>query len=135
MEEERHPRVLLIDDDPSVREVVRYLLASFGYDCQTAADGARGLARFDQGGWDIVVTDLAMPEMSGWEVAEAIRRRSPTTPIVLITGMIDSEVMRRADERGLPVVPKPFRVEMLRMVVAKALQASPSFEISSSRQD
>ncbi len=135
MEEERHPRVLLIDDDPSVREVVRYLLASFGYDCQTAADGARGLARFDQGGWDIVVTDLAMPEMSGWEVAEAIRRRSPTTPIVLITGMIDSEVMRRAGERGLPVVPKPFRVEMLRMVVAKALQASPSFEISSSRQD
>lgn len=135
MEEERHPRVLLIDDDPSVREVVRYLLASFGYDCQTAADGARGLARFDQGGWDIVVTDLAMPEMSGWEVAETIRRRSPTTPIVLITGMIDSEVMRRADERGLPVVPKPFRVEMLRMVVAKALQASPSFEISSSRQD
>jgi CheY-like chemotaxis protein len=135
MEEERHPRVLVIDDDPSVREVVRYLLASFGYDCQTAADGARGLARFDQGGWDIVVTDLAMPEMSGWEVAEAIRRRSSTTPIVLITGMIDSEVMRRADERGLPVVPKPFRVEMLRMVVAKALQASPSFEISSSRQD
>jgi CheY-like chemotaxis protein len=127
--------VLVIDDDPSVREVMRYLLASFGYDCQTAADGARGLARFDQGGWDIVVTDLAMPEMSGWEVAEAIRRRSPTTPIVLITGMIDSEVMRRADERGLPVVPKPFRVEMLRMVVAKALQASPSFEISSSRQD
>ena len=125
----------MIDDDPSVREVVRYLLASFGYDCQTAADGARGLARFDQGGWDIVVTDLAMPEMSGWEVAEAIRRRSPTTPIVLITGMIDSEVMRRADERGLPVVPKPFRVEMLRMVVAKALQASPSFEISSSHQD
>jgi hypothetical protein len=118
--------VLVIDDDASVREVVSYLLASFGYDCQTATDGARGLARFDEGGWDIVVTDLAMPEMSGWEVAEAIRRRSSTMPIVLITGLIDPEVMRRAAERGLPVVPKPFRSEMLRGAVAKALQASPS---------
>jgi hypothetical protein len=55
-------------------------------------------------------------------------------PIVLITGLIDSEVMRRADERGLPVVPKPFREEMLKTVVAKALQARPSFETSSSHQ-
>jgi CheY-like chemotaxis protein len=111
---------------PSVREVVRYLLVSFGYDCQTAADGSRGLARFDEGGWDLVLTDLAMPEMSGWEVAEAIRRRCPTMPIVLITGLIGPEVMRRAGERGLPVVPKPFRSEMLRAAVAKALQANPS---------
>ena len=135
MEAERRPRVLVIDDDPSVREIVRYLVASFGYDCETAADGARGLARFDEGGWDLVVTDLAMPGMSGWEVAEALRRRSPTLPIVLITGLIDSEVMQRADERGLPVIPKPFREEMLRTVVAKALRARPSFETSWSCQD
>ena len=134
MEEERRPRVLVIDDDSSVREVVRYLVVSFGYDCDTAADGASGLARFDEGGWDLVVTDLAMPRMSGWEVAETIRRRSPTMPIILVTGLIDSEVMQRADERGLPVVPKPFREEMLRTVVAKALRASPSLETSSSHQ-
>jgi CheY-like chemotaxis protein len=126
--------VLVIDDDPSVREVVSYLLASFGYDCQTAADGARGLARFDEGGWDIVITDLAMPGMSGWEVAEAIRRRSSTVPIVLITGLIDPEVVGRASERGLPVVPKPFGSEMLRAAVATALQASPSSQASFSRQ-
>lgn len=134
MEEQRRLRVLVIDDDPNVREIVCYLVASFGYDCETAADGARGLARFDEGGWDLVVTDLAMPRMSGWELAEAIRQRSPTMPIVLITGLIDSEVMRRADERGLPVVPKPFREEMLKTVVTKALRARPSFETSSSHQ-
>jgi CheY-like chemotaxis protein len=126
--------VLVIDDDPSVREVVSYLLASFGYDCQTAADGASGLARLDDGAWDIVLTDLAMPQMSGWRVAEAIRRRSPTMPIVLITGLVDSEVMQRAGERGLAVVPKPFRAEMLRATVAQALQTSPSFEASLSAQ-
>jgi CheY-like chemotaxis protein len=50
-----------------------------------------------------------MPEVNGWEVAAAIRRRSPTFPVILITGLIDPDVMRRARERGLPVVPKPFR--------------------------
>ena len=98
------------------------LLASFGYDCQTAADGAQGLARFDEGGWDLVLTDLAMPEMNGWEVAEAIRQRSSTIPIVLITGLTDPEVVRRAGDGRLPVVQKPFRVEMLRVAVANALQ-------------
>ena len=127
--------MLVIDDDPSVREVVSYLLVSFGYDCETATDGAAGVARFDEGGWDVVLTDLAMPEMNGWEVAEAIRRRSPTMPIVLVTGLSGPEVIRRAGERGLQVVPKPFRSEMLRAVVAQALQASPSFDPSFSPQN
>jgi CheY-like chemotaxis protein len=74
--EGRRPRVLVIDDDPSVREVVRYVFQDFGYEYETAADGPRGLARFDEGGWDLVLTDLGMPEMSGWAVVEAIRRRS-----------------------------------------------------------
>jgi CheY-like chemotaxis protein len=126
MAEGRKPRVLVIDDDPSVREVVRYLLEDFGYDCETAADGLRGLARFQEGDWDLVVTDLSMPEMSGWEVVEAIRRRSLTMPIVLITGLIDPGVMRRAGEQGLPVVPKPFRSEVLRAAVVEAFQANPS---------
>jgi CheY-like chemotaxis protein len=135
MAQGRLPKLLLIDDDPSVREVVSCLLASFGYDCQTAADGLEGLARFDEGGRDIVVTDLSMPEMSGWGVAGTIRRRSSTMPIVLITGLVDAEVLQRAGERGLPVVSKPFRAEMLRTVVRNALQASRSLETSSSRQD
>ena len=56
-------------------------------------------------------------------------------PIVLMTGLVDPEVIQRAGERGLPVVPKPFRVEMLRTVVANALEARRSFETSAARQD
>ena len=127
MAEGRRPRVLVIDDDPSVREVVRYLFQDFGYECETAADGPRGLARFDEGGWDLVLTDLGMPEMSGWDIVAAIRRRSRTMPIVLITGLISPEVIRRSGgELGLPVVPKPFRSEVLRAAVAGALEANPS---------
>ena len=98
----------------------------FGYDCQTAVNGASGLARFDEGGWDLVLTDIDMPDMNGWEVAEAIRRRSPSIPIVLITGLMGPEVMRRARERGLPVVPKPFRMETLRAAVVAVLQPRSS---------
>jgi two-component system cell cycle sensor histidine kinase/response regulator CckA len=124
MDEDRHPRILLIDDDATVREVVRSLLASLGYHCQTAADGVTGLAWIDEGGWDIVLTDLAMPGMNGWAVADAIRRRSPTMPIVLLTGLTNPEVLRPAEERGLPVVSKPFHAETLRAAMAHALQAS-----------
>jgi CheY-like chemotaxis protein len=100
--------VLVIDDDPGVRQVLSYLLAEFGFECQTADDGARGLGRFDEGGWDLVVTDLAMPRMNGWQVIEAIRQRNPNTPIVLVTAYMAPEIVRRAGEHGAQVVAKPF---------------------------
>jgi two-component system chemotaxis response regulator CheY len=74
------PRALVIDDDASVRQVLRFLLAAFGYESQPAAAGASGLAQFVKGGWDVVLTDLEMPEMSGWQVIEAIRQRDPPCP-------------------------------------------------------
>jgi CheY-like chemotaxis protein len=111
----------LIDDDPNVREVLVHLLGSFGYDVQTATEGASGLTRFGEGGWDLVLVDVVMPAMSGWEVVETIRRRAPSTPIVLITGMNQPAVMQRARDRRLPVIVKPFRSDAIRAIVATAL--------------
>jgi two-component system response regulator RegX3 len=125
MSNARRPRILLIDDDPSVRDVLLHLLASFGYDCQTAADGPSGLARFDEGGWDLILIDVVMPAMSGWGVVETIRRRAPTLPIVLITGMNEPAVMRRARDWRLPVIVKPFRSDTVREVVGTALPTKP----------
>ena len=122
MSNARRPRMLLVDDDQNVREVLAQLLASFGYECQTAGDGVSGLGHFDKGGWDLVLLDIAMPAMSGWTVVEMIRRRDPLLPIVLITGMQDTAVMRRARERRLPILLKPFRFEAIQTVVATALQ-------------
>jgi CheY-like chemotaxis protein len=116
------PRILLIDDEPNVREVLVHLLGSFGYDVQTAANGASGLARFDEGGWNLVILDIVMPAMSGWAVVETIRRRAPSTPIVLTTGMNQPAVMQRARNWRLPVIGKPFRSDTIRAIVATALQ-------------
>jgi CheY-like chemotaxis protein len=118
--------MLLIDDDQNVREALAHLLASFGYECQTAVDGVSGLARFDEGGWDLVLVDIAMPAMSGWTVVETIRRRAPLLPIVLITGLSQPAVMERAHAWRLPIVTKPFRFDALRAVLVAALQTTPS---------
>jgi CheY-like chemotaxis protein len=126
MSSARRPRILLIDDDPNVREVLLHLLASFGYEVHTAAEGTSGLARFDEGGWDLVLVDIVMPAMSGWGVVETIRRRAPPTPIVLITGMNQPAVMQRARDWRLPVIVKPFRSDAIRAIVATALQTRPA---------
>jgi CheY-like chemotaxis protein len=115
------PRILLIDDDPSVREVLGHLLASFGYNVHTESDGASGLARFAEGRWDLV-----MPSMSGWRVVETIRRLRPAPPIVLLTGMNEPTVLQRARNWGLPVIIKPFRADAVRTIVAAALNEQAS---------
>jgi CheY-like chemotaxis protein len=119
----RAPRALLIDDDLSLREIISAVLASFGYACQAAADGPSGLVRFDEGGWDLVLTDLTMPEVNGWEVIEAIRRRAPTLPIVLITGLSHPAVRRRARECHVTVIVKPVQVQTLKAALVEALYA------------
>ena len=118
--------MLVIDDDPSVREIVHHLLSSFGYECQTAADGASGLLRVKEGGWDLVLIDVVMPKMSGWAVVETIRRHAPEMPIVLITALNEPAVLRRASDWRLPVVAKPFRSEVLKEAVAAALRPKAS---------
>jgi CheY-like chemotaxis protein len=116
------PRVLLIDDDATVREVVVHLLASFGYDVHTASEGTSGLARFAEGRWALVLVDVVMPAMSGWVVVETIRRSPGAPPIILMTGMNQPAVMARARQWRLPVIVKPFRADAIRATVAAALQ-------------
>jgi two-component system, NtrC family, response regulator AtoC len=117
------PRLLMLDDDPNVREVVSALLTAIGYDCQTAASGRAGLLRLDEGGWDLVLTDLTMSEVTGWDVVEAVRRRAPATRVVLITGLGGPDVVRRASELGVRVITKPFDLQTLKAALVEALYA------------
>jgi len=123
MATECRARVLVIDDDPDIREILGYLLTTLGYDTHAAADGVEGLALFQQERYDLVLTDLGMPGLTGWEVAGAVRQRTPTVGVILITGRATEEVAGRARAEGLPLVPKPFSLDTLKTVVAKALRA------------
>ena len=120
------PRILLINGDPNVREVLRHILASFGYDVHNESDGTSGLARFAEGRWDLVMVDVVMPSMSGWRVVETIRRLRPAPPIVLLTGMNEPTVLQPVQHWRLLVIIKPFRADAVRTIVAAALNEQAS---------
>jgi len=82
-------RVLVLDDEPNVRSVLRDLLTEEGYIVLEAADGAEGLARCETQRVDLVITDLSMPGMSGWEVSGVCQVRFPGLPEGLVTGWGD----------------------------------------------
>jgi DNA-binding response OmpR family regulator len=90
---------------------------------ESAADGLSGLARFQSGAFDIVVTDLSLPERSGLEVARAVKSLRPNTPVVLITGWGHLVDPGRLREHGVDLtLVKPFRLDRVLAVVNDALR-------------
>ncbi len=79
-------RILVIEDDRQVREVLRLMLEKGGFEVETAEDGRQGLERFRERPADVVVTDILMPEKDGLEIIEELTREHPGLPIVAISG-------------------------------------------------
>ena len=121
------PRVLVIDDDPVVRDSVQALLEYFGYECGIAADGPGGLTRFEGHTWDLVITDLMLPGMTGWQVIDAIRGRVPGVPVIVTTGVDDPSVRMRVRQCQVSLLLKPFRLDELKAALVEALYARAPF--------
>ena len=106
-------RALVVDDETTVREVLREALEAEGCEVVLAESGELALKVYDerQGGFDIVFTDIGMPEMNGWELASEIRKRSATIPLAIVSGWADAI---SCDERQAIkadwVVAKPFAI-------------------------
>jgi CheY-like chemotaxis protein len=115
------PCVLVVDDNSAVRDVWCDALSLFGYAVMAAGDGAEALALFDVIPFDLVLTDLLMPGMTGWQVAEAIRIRS-ATPVVLIADWAEDEDAERAHAQGMTMLHKPVRLADLQGAVEQTLQ-------------
>jgi PAS domain S-box-containing protein len=109
-------RVLVVDDDASVRGITTTFLGELGHSTFEASDGAAALALLDSGeDIDLLVTDVAMPGMSGAELATRVRARWPEMPVLLLTGYADPAM----GSAGYPVLRKPFRqTELARKVAA-----------------
>jgi CheY-like chemotaxis protein len=115
------PRVLLIDDEAAVRELVGEMLAYLGFEVERAAGGEEGLALYARGGHDLVVTDLDMPGSTGWEVLAGVRRRDPERGVVLTVPARDGVDLERARAARATVLPKPFHLAALREAVEHTL--------------
>jgi len=114
------PSILAVDDQAVILDLLAGMCQSLGYGIFTARDGDEGLKIFETHRPDIVITDLAMPRMSGWELASHIKALSSETPIILITGWgvaVAEENMKRA---GVDfILRKPFRLEQLSEMITK----------------
>lgn len=119
-------RILIVEDDDSVRAFVSRALTSAGHSIDEAADGAQGLECIDgcAAAYDLVVSDIRMPEMDGIEMARTAASRYPGLRIMLMTGYADQR--ERAEElNGIirDVMQKPFSLADFRNRVTKALAA------------
>ncbi|HEY0320147.1 MAG TPA: response regulator [Pyrinomonadaceae bacterium] len=104
-----HTKILVVDDEDYVRELLRDILASEGYSVTLAGSGSEALALYDAMEFDAVFTDIGMPGMSGWELARAIRERSRQIPIAVITGWGEAVGSTEQKEAQVDwVVTKPF---------------------------
>ena len=116
-------RALLIDDDRLVRTVLGEIVTSFGYRTDVAAGGADGLTLLEQNDYDVVLTDLLMPQMSGWQVLAAVRARDAHTPVIIITGSAVHPDDDRIAQPGVLLVRKPVEPGLLREALSRALRA------------
>ncbi len=117
--------VLVIDDEPTIRDVCRETLEAFGYSALTAADGAEGVAQFacHNGEVAAVITDLAMPIMDGPAAIRAIRRLSRSVPILAMSGLAERHGLREIEEDGIAAfLEKPFSAEELLTHLGEVLE-------------
>lgn len=122
-------RILLVEDDPSIREVTAIGLANAGFTVDTANDGRAALDRFGAATYDLVLLDIMLPRIDGLEVAREIRRTS-TVPIVMLTARTDTiDVVVGLEAGANDYVKKPFEVPELVARVRAALRRVARSEV------
>src|ERR671932_655112 len=124
------PRILVVDDTPALLDVVRRCLENEGYTVRTCLESRRAVAMAREQQPDVIMLDVVMPEVSGWEVLAELREDTTfaRTPVIVCTAYVDEALGRLAELKGpdrhLGLLPKPFDVEELIEVVASVTAAS-----------
>ncbi len=113
------PTVLVVDDEPAIREVVACMLEDEGYAVRQATDGLKALQEIEAEGVDLILSDVKMPGLDGPALVQGLRRRRLAVPVVLM-----SAVPNGVDLPGVPFLPKPFEPERLLSTVAAAIAAN-----------
>ncbi|MGA2241673.1 MAG: response regulator [Verrucomicrobiota bacterium] len=116
----RQRHILVVDDEPLIRQSVQMLLEDDGYIVDEAESGAEALALFEPGKFDMIFTDYFMPEMKGDQLAAAIKKRSPKQPVVMITAFPEKLTCSDCPLGGVDsLICKPFELETLRAAIRR----------------
>ena len=115
-------RVLVVDDEESIRELLRRTLALAEYEAQAVSDGKAGLELLRREPWDLLIADLRMPEMDGLSLIREARRLHPRLAVIIVTGYSSESSAIQAVNLGVVgYLVKPFRIPHVLSAVAKAL--------------
>ena len=115
--------ILIVEDEDSVRHALSKILENYGYVVTCAADAEAGINAFDAAagavGMDLVLTDLSLPGMSGWELADAIKGRNTGIPVILLSGWdIDPEDVKKHKNVEM-ILSKPVRIKDMLAAIAE----------------
>jgi signal transduction histidine kinase len=125
-----HARILLVDDEPSILQTCREILGREGYDVDAVGDGYSALAALSRASYDLVLTDLKMDGMDGLVLLSEVRKQSPHTATVMMTGYGTIDSATEAVRRGAyEFLLKPVEVEDLKQAVARCLERKRLSEI------
>lgn len=95
------PKILVVDDDPDVRDIYDETLTEAGYQVELAVDGQEGLDKILKGGYDLILLDIMMPKIDGLTVLKKVKEGSPwKTPIVILSQLNEEKVQKQAKDLG-----------------------------------
>jgi excisionase family DNA binding protein len=120
------PVILIVDDDARLREFVRVNLEMDGYSVREAASAAEGLAALEEEPPDLILLDVMMPEVDGWEMLRRVRERHgvDAIPVIMFSGKVDERTAETAEERGAQAfIGKPFDPQQLIQSTKQLLRA------------
>ncbi len=119
----REGRILVIDDEESVRKILSKILSQVNHQVKVARNGEEGIRLVKEKEFDLVLTDLGMPGISGWEVCKTVKRMYPYLPVGMITGWGMELDQERVKETGVDfVVSKPFDFNQILKIVAETME-------------
>lgn len=125
-EDKGSKRILVVDDDAGIRDVLRTMLESGGYSVGVASNGLEATRVMATESYDVILTDLVMPEQEGIETIKVIRRDYPDTKIIAMSGAFGGDYLRIAGFLGAhKTLSKPIRLETVLKTVADALDDTP----------
>ncbi|TAJ09603.1 MAG: sigma-54-dependent Fis family transcriptional regulator [Nitrospirae bacterium] len=116
-------KILIVDDEQSMRDVLSIMLKRAGYAVTVAADGEEAVAQLGKDIFDLVITDLKMPKVGGLDVLKAVKDSSPDTVVLVITAFASTETAVEAMKRGAyDYLTKPFQVDEVQLIIRNALE-------------
>ena len=123
--------VLVVEDDDQVRNLIRTLLTNNGYSVLEASNGSEGLDVAESEGTkiDLLLSDMLLPELSGFDLAQKVIERNPTMKVLFMTGYVEGDIVQRCiSELGASFLDKPFQPNVLLSRVKEAI-ARPQNEV------